>query len=380
MGFQSVLIFVTETGMRKSILDATDPLRRFLLGNGIHDYGSQKQGESHKVVSQGLVLDEQGEHTIPISLYRPETKHGDPRLWPYRLSQFASGGDVLAALAIRGKLALTNLSRVRISAGQSSRSPLLQSLSTASADFSLLSAELLAMFRKIASRGPIRSSRHGDTAVGMAIESALGIVPNSSRSPDFKGIEIKATRARKKPSQRTRSTLFACVPNWELSRLKSSAAILKEFGYRRDGALKLYCQVSTKGPNSQGLVLDVDAAARLLRETHVGEGATDVVVWELERLENRLADKHRETFWVHARSERRGAVEWFHLESIVHTKSPNLPQLQRLLETGDVSVDHLIKRMPGGGAKEKGPLFKIHPEKLSELFLGDPVEYRLDGG
>lgn len=232
------------------------------------------------------------------------------------------------------------------------------------------------MLREIAKMGPLKSIGFGDTTVGMTIEHALGITPNSSQRPDFKGIEIKATRGKPRTSRETRQTLFACVPDWGISNLKSSAQILSKFGYWREMDLRLYCTVSALSPNSQGLMLEVDQAKDLLKEIFRSkELSSDVAVWRLDRLEAKLASKHRETFWVRANAERINGVEWFQIESVTHTTTPNLSHLQRLLADGGVTVDHLIKRRPSGRVSEKGPLFKIVRPRIPELFYGIPRTY-----
>jgi hypothetical protein len=50
---------------------------------------------------------------------------------------------------------------------------------------------------------------------------------NSSRTPDYKGIELKSARENKG----TRKGLFAKTPNWELSKFKNRTEILDAFGY-----------------------------------------------------------------------------------------------------------------------------------------------------
>ncbi|MDD3544990.1 MAG: MvaI/BcnI family restriction endonuclease, partial [Kiritimatiellae bacterium] len=67
----------------------------------------------------------------------------------------------------------------------------------------------------------------------------------------------------------------------------------------------------------------------------------------------------------------------FYLKSVTHTRNPNVPQFSRLLSDGSITLDHLIKRRPSGGVTEKGPQFKLAPNKFSELFLGEPKHYRL---
>ena len=116
--------------------------------------------------------------------------------------------------------------------------------------------------------------------------------------------------------------------------------------------------------------------SRFLREV-ASSKPYDVAIWKLPHLEDRLLAKHKETFWIKARSERKAGVELFHLQSVIHTRNPNLPQLERLLGDGTVTVDHLIKRTASGGAQEKGPLFKIVRPRIPELFLGVPNEYSL---
>jgi hypothetical protein len=82
---------------------------------------------------------------------------------------------------------------------------------------------------------------NADTAVGRTLEAALGIQINSSKKPDYKGIELKSFRNKRD----NRKNLFAQVPDWELSKFKSSAEILDAFGYQRQQDFKLYCTVST---------------------------------------------------------------------------------------------------------------------------------------
>ena len=100
-------------------------------------------------------------------------------------------------------------------------------------------------------------------------------------------------------------------------------------------------------------------------------------MWRLDHLENRLADKHHETFWIKARPEKRGNEEWFHLEKVTHTRNPNIPQFERLLANGTITMDHLVKRNVAGRVSEKGPLFKIIRPRIAELFLGKPRIYEL---
>jgi hypothetical protein len=121
----------------------------------------------------------------------------------------------------------------------------------------------------------------------------------------------------------------------------------------------------------------IEEANRWLCEKHARDPAREVAVWRLATLEGSLAAKHKETFWIKAISTKRNNREYFSLTSVIHTRNPNLPQLERMLNDGSVTMDHLIKRTPTGGAREKGPLFKIIRTRLKELFLGEPSCYAL---
>lgn len=51
------LIQPTATGLKKSILDATAPVRNFLLGHDLHDYSTQGLGATeHGVAIEAVLL------------------------------------------------------------------------------------------------------------------------------------------------------------------------------------------------------------------------------------------------------------------------------------------------------------------------------------
>ena len=378
-GLQSVLLLLTDTGIAKSILDATDPIRRLFQNRGIHDYSQQMQGEqSKRMITASIVTDAE---VVPVrlSLYRPETKEGDPRMWFYGLKSFADGGDVCAIFIHADSPVLLNLSRSYLAKNINDRehSFIAKYITKLSEGETSKASELVENLRVIAARGLLKSVGHGATTIGMSIEAALGIAANSSKKPDYHGIELKSGRSSLSGAKKNRTTLFACVPNWTLSNAKSSKEILDRFGYSRGGQFKLYCTVSSLTPNSQGLVFELEQAKRWLCEVFTRGQPRNVAIWDFDRLERSLLQKHKETFWITARSHTIKGVEHFELKSIQHTRNPNILQLFRMLEDGSITMDHLIKRTAAGGGHERGPLFKIWPKKIPELFLGEFKEYQL---
>lgn len=67
-------IQITETGLKKSILDATAPVRAYFKEKGVHDYDLQQQGPEHKRIIDTYILTEASHHLTKTSLYRPITK------------------------------------------------------------------------------------------------------------------------------------------------------------------------------------------------------------------------------------------------------------------------------------------------------------------
>lgn len=378
-GIEVGLLVPTSTGMAKGIMDATENVRDFFRDAGLHDYDCQPQGEDHKRKIPTRVVTSSGIVGTTTSLYRPVTKKGDPRLWIYGLKQHADAGNLLVLVSTGDELLVINASNAGLVPGvlPPAHTPL-QIRDQASVDLDVLleplfprkseaAFELLDQLRRISGhwhRGLPGVRR--DTEVGRLLEELLGIKANSSKAPDYKGIEIKAGRGR----STTRQTLFARVPDWAESTLKSSAAIVEAFGYSRGDkyARQLRCTVSSKSPNTQGLYLSVPAGGSRLLESSTKPELPDVAVWRMESLKDALAQKHPETFWVTASARRAEQVEEFRYDHVLHTRRPMANALPALLETGVVTVDHLITKTHGGRVREQGPLFKMWRRDMDLLF------------
>ena len=103
-------IVPTETGMKKSILDATFQVRDFLKDKNYHNYSSQLQGKDNKLIKECSFLTHSGIIKSKVSLYRPNTKSGDPRIWFYSLTNYAEVHNLLAILILDNELFLINCS------------------------------------------------------------------------------------------------------------------------------------------------------------------------------------------------------------------------------------------------------------------------------
>lgn len=358
------LLEPTPTGLGKGIMDATADYRAFLSRQKIHDYDAQHKGPDDKRMVPARIVTPAGEVVeAPASMYRPVTKNGDPRVWFSRIKQYCTPGDILVSLWADGHIWVLNATRVRFSDAAAQLAAYRKLLQPLVSGRESVFEELLDKLRDISARGFLRTLRPGDTGVGHLLETELGIKANSSKSPDYKGVEIKSTRGTATRSQ----TLFAKVPDWDISQLKSSRQMLQEFGYDRGDDFKLYCTVSSKVSNSQGLRLQVDEKGGLLHETSNHPAVPRPVTWRLDGLRDALAEKHADTFWVKAESRTDANGESIHFQSVMQTTKPILQQLAPMLAAGTISVDHLIFRK-GQKVSERGPLFKLNKKHFSDLF------------
>jgi hypothetical protein len=360
----------TKTGFRKSILDATQPVRIHFELSKFHFYSNQQQGQDHKIIKTAWFITPSQKIKSKVSLYRPVTKLGDPRMWFTGLSEIAEPGDQVAIVIHEDAANLINLSKLDLTNFISSGSNQISAFfSIYQASMASVADELLLRLRQLAKQ-PFPSERSGSTGLGYTLEKLLGIAANSSKLPDYKGIELKSGRG-----NLTRTTLFAQVSDWKISPCKSSAEILDHYGYQREGHFKLYCTISALKPNPQGLSFYYDPKTDELHELH--NNNTTVAIWPGPLLRQRLMEKHAETFWVDAESTLVNGVEYFQLKSVTHTRAPIVSQLIPLITSGAITMDHLIKRNEETNkVTEKGPLFKIHKRDL-ELLFPKPVKYKL---
>lgn len=372
-GTPFALVHLTRTILDKSYWDATYSVRQFLREQGIHDYGEQCQGQDAKRYIPGVIVLPGGRRVeAPATLYRPITKQGDPRMWLSKMSHHASPDDVLLLIWHEDRLTAINLSATPYEQLDSDKPPYSNIFAPRVDSAESLLEELLEEMVSLHREGFIPTLRAGDTGVGHLLETRLGIEANSRQAPDYKNvIELKSTRSSKPRGH----TLFANVPDWTESPLRSSNEILDVFGYERDKRsggreLALNCSVETIRRNSQGLRLEIREDQGFLLEISENPVYPVVAKWSLEKLEAKLASKHKNTLWVKATSQSRHGQEFIRFDGAHFRSQPVIPQFVPLIESGAIYMDHLISRPINKteGAREAGPLFKIRPQSFDLLF------------
>lgn len=367
----------TPTNLQKSILDAVAGVRTLLKDKGIHDYDTQLQGPQNKVLIPAHYVRSKEITDTKASLYRPVTKMGDPRIWFYGLQTYSMINNLLALVIYKKEIYVINLSDPAIEASINNRGFVYRFLKECSDAENAVSRELLHKIWAIHQQGFLPSITKGDPGVGDTLENALGIHRNNLQLPDYKGIELKATRITRYGAQRptTRVNLFAKVPDSGMS----YSEIVRNYGrwvyVQRKNENRLQIENTTfySHPNSDNLQLGIDEGNQTLDLIHVDDQQKRKIShWELENLKKTLLIKHHETFWVQASSEYHQDKEWFRYDRIIHTKAPNFSLFQPMVESDKIMVDLL-----GYFTKEKnmkwrdhGMLFKIWPKDIP-LLLGD---------
>lgn len=382
-GVEAGYLVPTSTGLEKSILDAHGGLRDYFRLTKFHDYQTQLQGTDGKRIAQGFFVTSTGLESTQVSLYRPETKTGDPRIWIYSLKDRVQPGNLLAIFVHEDVLYIVNASDRNMLSEHGLMNENLDALIKKIVGTSnLIAMELLDRLQAVANKGWVQSLRSGPTGVGYTLETMLGIAANSNRAPDYKGIEIKAGRTAG-GKQSSRTTLFSKTPDWPRSSVHNGLGLLDAYGYHDTaGRLQLYCSLNNT-PNTLGHYLDVQADDLILNAMHQRSGApaNKVLLWDMDQLRSSLAEKHKETFWVKAKVKRNShGVEDFHYTDVIHTKGPLLGNMVEMFRLGRIELDYLIHEEFGESGRRKsrdhGYLFKMWQKNLSNLFP-PPKKYSL---
>lgn len=336
-GVKVAFLVPTITGLNKSIMDATISLKNFLESSGLHSFTNQQKGESHKVIIDTKFIINQNIIETKTSLYRPETKNGDPRIWIYGLKKYAEKDDLLAVTSLNENLIIINCSKTKISEFFLDQTSILFKLKTPI--ISNVADELMDRLKEISKKGFITTLKKGDTGVGYTLESLLGIRANNSMTPDYKGIELKSLRKRS-----TKGTLFSKVPNWSLSNIKSARDLVLKRGkenLEHGNLITLNHTINAIRINSYNLKLDLDDD--YVHQVYIDNNIKyKDVCWSLSSLNSQLKEKHKETFWINVETKGSGANEEFYFNKVLHTGNHDTDMLPLLIDTGSITVDYIL--------------------------------------
>ena len=214
----------------------------------------------------------------------------------------------------------------------------------------ILSAKLKQLWRV----GPLQVYGNGTGRYGLTLERRLGIKPNSSKAPDFMGIELKTKYGS------TLQTLFSRTPTRWLDTSGPQDLICK---YGKDdpskGRRSLYTSFNSKG-DTLGFSLHADQ-----QRAYVKHGNTEVLEYELEVLERALLTKLSEAAYISV--IRHGGAEC-QFNAMMHCKHPSILRFLQLIAIGEVYLDFTLS-LKGEKLRNHGYLWRISPSALTDLYL-----------
>ena len=221
---------------------------------------------------------------------------------------------------------------------------------------------LLEKIKEIYNEGWIKTKRKGDTGVGYTLETKLGISANSKKTPDFRGIEIKSFRERTKGKL---VTLFSQVPNWKESKTDRSE-ILSNYGYEdQNKRFNLYCSVFGNEKNSLNWKLKVDRENKKILAIN---NDNKVTFWNFDKIEKRITEKHKESFFVFAQTKVENNFEYFLYNKVIYATNASLENFLNLIEKGKVCQDFVMHKKDNGSTRDHGFLWRIRNTSIPNLF------------
>ena len=189
-------------------------------------------------------------------------------------------------------------------------------------------------------RGYIVSLRKGNTGIGYTLETLLGVAENNLRSPDLENIELRETslgvaednlrysdsgnielksRRIKSPSLLTMFTFNYSI--WKIEQ----EALIKQYGYYKDGRWALYTTVKNK-PNKRGFYVKIEQD--YVRLYHI-DGLC-AIEWELEGLIDDLKNKFSNVLLVEADNRKVGGKRRILVQRGIFTNGYNCGKILRI--------------------------------------------------
>ncbi|MEH0153598.1 MvaI/BcnI family restriction endonuclease [Limibacter armeniacum] len=368
------LIRMTETMLKKSIIDASGELREILKQGRVVDFSTMPQGDEGKVYYNTAILSQSEVAEQRTSYYRPNTKKGDPRFWPSRLPRYAQSNDLVYFTVYKGQVIAIPLRDTEGFEG------MLLSYFGEPETAEDYVGTLISELRKIKGQWIRSVSPHklNPKDVGETLEKALGIPVNNLKNADYMGeIEIKAKRA----ATKTKDTLFSKVPNWDISPVPTATDMMLTHGYQSKkypGYQDLYVTVSNT-PNAQGLFLQsIPDKNLLVQKAGQLDVNIDTCYWEYETLKEALYNKHPKTLWVVGEHKLIEGEIHFQYTKVQLTQRPIFSQFISLIDQGIVTYDWRGRVLPDRtGYKDKGHAFRLKSAKDREKLFGSVEDIEL---
>ena len=226
--------------------------------------------------------------------------------------------------------------------------------------------------------GYVVSLRKGNTGIGYTLETLLGVVENNLRSPDLGNIELKETLF----GVAENSLGYSDLGNIELKsrRIKSTSlltmftfndsiwkieqeALIKQYGYYRNGRWALYTTAKNK-PNNRGFYVKVEQDTVGLYH----EDGLCAIEWQLDSLIDDLKQKLSNVLLVEAESRKsEGQEEFWYKEAYLLT-GIIVEKFLEYIKNGTIAIDLRMHIAKNGVVRNHGTAFRIHRRYWESCF------------
>lgn len=354
---------MTETMHKKSTIDANAPLRLFLNESLGINYSKIDQGQAYKILNTCNILTSDGVKEVDISYYRPETKKGDPRFWVYGMKKVVFPDDMFIFTKHGDKPLIIPL-KWEFEEFNKLISDIFGSIEL---ELSKIQKELVDMLMDVYSQEWIKTLRAGDTGIGYTFESMLGIEANSSKEPDYKGIEIKTSR---KNGSNTLQTLFSKTPQWGEYENRGELVIDRGYWDEDKNRYALYMTINAINQNSKGWKLKINYDEEKI---YILQNNDKTVYYDFKMLRIALESKHSQTLFIKAdirnKTKAKDPNEEFYYNEAILCVGSSFASFLSLIEKGLVSLDFAIHHDPKTKkTRDHGFLWRMNRQYIPMLF------------
>jgi len=224
--------------------------------------------------------------------------------------------------------------------------------------------ELIEKLRDLNSRGWINSEGTGSGRYGLALERELSIPRNSSKNPDFKGIELKTKASAKL------QTLFSRTPSRHTG-CSNNLDLIQSWGYKdkKTGRQQLYTSINCEGDS---LGFSIKHSGNHIQVLH---DDTELLQYDIIKLENALLSKHRESAFIDVETRKLGNQDQCRFNNLLYCKHSSIGKFLSLLNKGRIYLDFTLS-VKDGRSRDHGFLWRIKGN-LKDLYETS-LSYQLD--
>tara|TARA_R110000787_G_C13393364_1_gene442816 strand:- start:352 stop:1353 length:1002 start_codon:yes stop_codon:yes gene_type:complete len=216
---------------------------------------------------------------------------------------------------------------------------------------------LVGKLRRLRLRDYLPVHGKGAGRYGLSLEHYLSIPQNSSRQPDFMGIELKTKLGN------TLQTLFSRVPSRYIA-CRDKHHLVEKYGYydEKRGRRALYTSFNNT-PDTFGFYLGAKK-----NRIVVSKNKIKILDYDDSVLEDAILSKHNETAYISVSVSRlRSGKTGCRFDQLLYCKTPSLFRFMRMADNGSVYLDFTLSEV-AGRVKDHGFLWRVPQETIEELY------------